>query len=375
MNDKNIKVLNLKDSRIESKIDWVDIFKGIAITLMVAGHAGSPINIYIYLFHMPAFIFISGYTYNGQKYTFLEYLKRKIKSILLPMIIINIIYILFYDLSARIGIYEYLQPNAPVSLAERLNIFFRHLGTVDLGGATWFLMVLFTIEILFKLISDLSGKFRIFLGNIIGSCIMAIIGWRYITAGVPLPYLIDLSLLGCIFFAIGVIVKKHAILSRYIDKKVMIPFSIIVIIFLGSFYFATQLPMNWPTRQFAIFPINLIGSICGIYLCYILSKILEQSEAFKKVFICIGQHTYFILVGHFLIFKLIFGIGILIGIYPVEYLRELVPKYSAGLQWIIITVSTIVISMLISFIAEKNKILNYIFNARLMNKKEKIINV
>lgn len=56
------------------KIDWVDIFKGIAITLMVAGHAGSPMNVYIYLFHMPAFIFISGYTYNGKKYNFVDYI-------------------------------------------------------------------------------------------------------------------------------------------------------------------------------------------------------------------------------------------------------------------------------------------------------------
>ncbi|WP_397334021.1 hypothetical protein [Paenibacillus sp. YN15] len=34
------------------------------------GHAGAPFTTYIYLFHMPAFIFISGYTYNGNKYSF-----------------------------------------------------------------------------------------------------------------------------------------------------------------------------------------------------------------------------------------------------------------------------------------------------------------
>lgn len=68
---------NLKKIESQPKIGWIDIFKGIAITLVVAGHAGSPINTYIYLFHMPAFIFISGYTYNGQKYTFFEYFKKK----------------------------------------------------------------------------------------------------------------------------------------------------------------------------------------------------------------------------------------------------------------------------------------------------------
>lgn len=368
-----MKNIDLKDIRNKSQIDWVDIFKGIAIVLMVAGHAGSPINTYIYLFHMPAFIFISGYTYNGYRYKFLEYLNKKVKVILIPMIIINIIYILFYDLSLRLGVYGYLQSTATVSLIQRLNIFFHYLGTADLGGATWFLMVLFTIEILFKIISDLSSKLKIYCGDIIGSSIIAMIGWKYISTGVQLPYLFDLSLFGCIFFAIGVVARRYDILSSYIDKKVMIPLSIIVTIFLGSFYFTNQIPMNWPTRQFAIFPINLIGSICGIYLCYILSKILEQSEVFKKLFIFIGKHTYCILVAHFSIFKLIFAIGILIGIYPLDYLKELVPRYSLGLQWIIITIIAVGICVIISAIAEKNKVLNYIFNARLVKRKEKTI--
>lgn len=289
------------------------------------------------------------------------------------MIIINVIYILFYDFSTKLGIYGYLQSSNPISLTSRLYIFFRYLGTPDLGGATWFLMVLFTIEIIFKLISNLNSKLKIFLGDIIGSCIVAAIGWKYISTGIQLPYLVDLSFFGCIFFSLGVIVRRYSVFSKYIDKKVMIPFSIIVNIFLGSFYFANQIPMNWPTRQFPAFSINLLGTICGIYLCYIISKILEQSDILKRIYIQIGRNTYCILVSHFFMFKCIFMIGIIFKLYPMNYLKELVPKYSPGLQWIIITMVTICMCMIVSKIAEKSRILNYIFNARLIIRREKTI--
>ena len=52
----------------KKRVDWVDIFKGIVIILMVIGHSTSPWVGWIYLFHMPAFIFSSGYTVNIKKY-------------------------------------------------------------------------------------------------------------------------------------------------------------------------------------------------------------------------------------------------------------------------------------------------------------------
>ena len=49
--------METKDVRIE----WIDIFKGLAIILVVVGHATGLFSTYIYQFHVAAFFFISGW--------------------------------------------------------------------------------------------------------------------------------------------------------------------------------------------------------------------------------------------------------------------------------------------------------------------------
>lgn len=82
---------------------------------MVVGHAGVSMNVYIYLFHMIAFIFISGYTYNGKKYNFVDYIIKKVKTILLPMIIINVIFMGIYSFVNNIGIYNYIKKDQSIN--------------------------------------------------------------------------------------------------------------------------------------------------------------------------------------------------------------------------------------------------------------------
>ncbi len=45
-----------------------DIFKGLAILMVVFGHTGHSAGAYVYLFHLALFFFASGYLYNEKKY-------------------------------------------------------------------------------------------------------------------------------------------------------------------------------------------------------------------------------------------------------------------------------------------------------------------
>ena len=45
----------------KKRIEWVDIFKALAIILVVVGHSTGKFNAYIYQFHVAAFFFISGW--------------------------------------------------------------------------------------------------------------------------------------------------------------------------------------------------------------------------------------------------------------------------------------------------------------------------
>lgn len=91
-----------------------DIAKGIAIILMVIGHSGTTdyIKSFIYLFHLPAFYFISGYFFND-KYVNdkITYAKRKLNQLYKPFIIYGIIFLilspLFYELKMYIYPHKY----------------------------------------------------------------------------------------------------------------------------------------------------------------------------------------------------------------------------------------------------------------------------
>lgn len=87
----------MKDNRIAE----LDFFKGIAIILVVCGHIiqfnwtnaidSHPVYMWIYSFHMPLFIFISGFLINhtNQKRTILigPFIIRKIKVLVIPYIV------------------------------------------------------------------------------------------------------------------------------------------------------------------------------------------------------------------------------------------------------------------------------------------------
>ena len=56
-------VKKMKNKRDET----IDIMKGILMSLVVMAHAQGPFHRFIYLFHMPVFIMISGYLFHNDK--------------------------------------------------------------------------------------------------------------------------------------------------------------------------------------------------------------------------------------------------------------------------------------------------------------------
>lgn len=53
--------------RRSERIKWIDVARAYAMLMVVYGHcdASSVIGRFIYLFHVPAFFFISGYVFNN----------------------------------------------------------------------------------------------------------------------------------------------------------------------------------------------------------------------------------------------------------------------------------------------------------------------
>ena len=140
---------------MKKRIEWVDVFKGIGIILVVIGHTTSPIGAYIYLFHMAAFFFISGYTTSLEKDSLKDYFLKKVKTLLIPFFTINILFIFIRVLLhlLKIDLIFFKDVFNLTKFKTAFSYLFEKLSPyVDLGGATWFLVILFFTALLAKVI-------------------------------------------------------------------------------------------------------------------------------------------------------------------------------------------------------------------------------
>lgn len=351
-------------------ITWIDTMKALLIISVVIGHSTSPFVTYIYLFHMPAFFLVSGYTCKRKINNGLQFLIQKITTILVPAFLINILFILFYFVIQKVGFYTVFQVGEPVSLGDRLKMLFGHLQTTDLGGATWFLFVIFEVKILFYFFDVLGRMLRRSYIVYILTFFMGGIGYYLATVQhVFLPYQLDLALIACIFYGIGALAAEVNGLDMF-DNKVMVPFCIVFTVFFGQFYFSGTLPMNWPTRQFTNIFIQLFSCFCATYLVWNAALYLDVSKI-GRYLRWLGKHTYCILITHFFVFRIIFAIGIALGRVPLSQLQNLTPDttLSAGGGWVLISVLTVLICSCFAWIAEKNKVMDFLLNGKPINSR------
>ena len=109
------------------RIEWIDVAKGIAIILMVAGHTTIPklISNFIWAFHMPLFFIASGLCTKWEEgVTYGDYIIKKTISLLIPFIIYSII-------------------ELPIAIKIGATTFDRWIVSGWQGIALWFIPVLY----------------------------------------------------------------------------------------------------------------------------------------------------------------------------------------------------------------------------------------
>ena len=133
----------------KERIAWIDVAKTIGMFAIILGHfkenAGHAYK-FVYMFHIALFFFLSGCTYNFKKMKILEYIKDKIKKLLIPFIFFSVIFI----------IVKIIMTNGDISVLKSnlLNLSMGILKGTGYGGL-WFISCLFCQSIIFKLIDSL----------------------------------------------------------------------------------------------------------------------------------------------------------------------------------------------------------------------------
>ena len=89
--------------KLHKRIEYVDILKGIGIICVLLGHnlvvqddgqLPEIMRYIIYSFHMPLFFFLSGYVFST-KVNWTNFIKKKIKTIVVPMYIFSLVVMIF----------------------------------------------------------------------------------------------------------------------------------------------------------------------------------------------------------------------------------------------------------------------------------------
>lgn len=307
----------------------ITFLKALAILIVVSGHLEfSLIPMFPpYSFQVMVFFFIAGMLFK-EKYSFLEFLKRRTKSLLFPYFIYAGVYLgITYLITPYTGKFW----GMPITLKNELLMPFLTGHQLDLISPLWFVPCLFITLIIYKLfsyikISNLSKLFVYFILAIIAIQLQKYADNYYILWALR-------SAFSLFFIHLGYLYKNN------IDGKINIftPKILYAVLIIQSLLWLTNQDFSpldgiglhfllvWGTYNNWIVPI--ITSITGIWMCLFIIEVCYDYIKDFSFLNKIGQNTYHIMANHLLIFNII--------TYSILYLKG-IPfdiKNNADIYW------------------------------------------
>ncbi len=222
------------------RLSYLDITKGITLFFVILGHfvyKKSLLFKWIFTFHIPVFFIISGILFNiNNSYSFKDYLKRKLKRLILPYFIIS-----------SFGFLISLIIRRKEALSITAIEYLLYYGQPELFqvGQIWFLIALFNASILLYLIIKIFYNNKKISDRKIVTIIILIvlISIGYIIKDlikIPhfgrLPFKIDTSIMGTAFMFIGYIIKEYNILDKINNNKIKATITFILLIIINVLF-------------------------------------------------------------------------------------------------------------------------------------------
>lgn len=249
----------------------IDFAKGLAIVLMLADHiikTGS----FITSFHMPLFIILSGYFFKG--IPFKEYLLKKVKGLLIPYAILNIIALVFVLIRDRNNF-------VILEFGEKIKRILLGCDGLSLG---WFLIALFLASIIYWVVYRIAWNHKILYGAIIIA--LMVVGWYFGTKTEIRYYQWDVALVCVGFFAVGHLYKEYA-------KEIPTWAKILIIAISTGIWIVDILNggIVLSLRIYHLFPLCIIGAIAGTYVVLNACKYLDKVPVVNTYFRFMGRNT------------------------------------------------------------------------------------
>lgn len=285
----------------------VNLLKALAILIVVSGHLEfSLIPMFPpYSFQVMLFFFIAGILYNP-KYSFVEYFKRRFKSLLIPYFLYAFVYLIITSVSAPfIGKFWGMK----INLYNELIVPFLTGHQLDLISPLWFVPCLFITLMIYKLFSyiKVSDNLKLFV-----YFILALLSIHFQNIAQNINYLWIFRTMFALFFVhIGYLYKNKIQDNINIFTSKIFCF---VLIFQSLIWLTNQdfNPMDGIGLHFLLvwgqynnWIVPILTSLTGIWMSLFIIELLYEKIKNWTFLTKIGQNTYHIMANHLLVFNII----------------------------------------------------------------------
>ena len=289
---------------IQERDNSVTIAKALAIMLMVLQHSGCPLwlNHYVRIFIMPLFFFMSGYCFKTKYLNDgLTFFKKRINGVYIPIIKWSVVFVLMHNLFFQFNIYNE-QYGAITKFYDLSDICQKLIHNAvmmkdfePLLGGYWFMNSLLWGSLLFYI------TLKLLRSALSGGVFLMMLTFVIAFFQLKTPFF-DISARE--FMAAFFIMSGHGFAIYRVPENFSwwLPVVLGVVVGIGSWTMAASM-LHFDYLYLIPY---LICALCGIWMTFIVSKKLLPSNGYLKRFlIYCGNHTLDILTWHFLSFKIV----------------------------------------------------------------------
>jgi len=295
-----------------------DIVKGLGIIAVVTGHSGFPIymvQIIINYYHMAIFFFVSGYLFKDtDSLDVFAYIGKKLKSILWPTIKYIVVFIVLHNLFIYLNIYSTMSDQFmiyPKQINTNAQIFrnvfdaiFTSNYAVEMAGAMWFVYPLIVSMSLFSFLRYTSGFFSLKgnkkeLYSFVISMLLGFFGMYLSIKTMKLAWRADIA------FLVMPIINAAYLYKLYLSKMRPKWYLAILSLLLLVLCYKLRQETSFAAGIISNPVLFLVATFAGIYVNLFVAELINKTKRFASLIAYIGKNSFHIMALHFLSFKLI----------------------------------------------------------------------
>lgn len=269
---------------VKNRLVAIDIIKGFAIILVVIGHyiPNDAPNWYIemrniiYVFHMPLFLFASGYVYQTFRsdISIMKFYKKKVERLMIPYITTSIIVILIKMLVESI-----MPVENPVEIDSIVKIFY----LPEAGYYLWYIWSLFTIFLFIPFINTPIKIISLFVLSLIVPHLP--IEWTEV-------FSLKQTVLMLQYFIAGVLIAEYGGVKQQIERFPIVASIIMLLLFVVGYYYR-NIEIVWLKNIW-----NVVLPYIGICLMCLIAMAVKRCGGAVKLFTFLSSCSFIIYLFH-----------------------------------------------------------------------------